>query len=203
MVNDEVTSPPCHPAPPFPLSWRGKQPPCHKAELPTTRPASPWYGESKSERTTKANVQARDSLGGAEAPAHCLTVHSQSHQAGGPAGQLWGMEQSPTTSGCEDMQLLSDPLQVCHMEGKRFPLHMNPSWLSPGGRKEPPYCVFPIFGSDGNSKQGPGYLSEWPVKMTPSTSPTHMLFTPMLGPPEQFRRSQPRPTSGLLLSTPR
>lgn len=96
---------------------------------------------------------------------------------GGPAGQFWGMEQSPTTSGCEDMQLLSDPLQVCHMESKCFPLHMNPSWLSPGGRKEPPYCVFPIFGPDGNSKQGPGYLSEWRVKMTPPTSPTHAGHT--------------------------
>lgn len=95
-----------------------------------------------------------------------------------PSGQFWGMEQSPTTSGPEDMQLVSDPLQVCHMESKRFPLHTNPSWLSPGGREEPPYCVFPIFGSDGNSKQGPGSPSEWPVKkMTPPTSPTHARHT--------------------------
>lgn len=40
---------------------------------------------------------------------------------GGPAGQFWGMEQSPTTSGPEDMQLVSDPLQVCHMESNAFP----------------------------------------------------------------------------------
>lgn len=38
----------------------------------------------------------------------------------GPAGQFWGMEQSPTTSGPEDMQV-SDPLQVCHMESNAFP----------------------------------------------------------------------------------
>lgn len=135
----------------------------HKAELTTTRTSSPCKVRARASVSPSECPGVRQCGGalgaGPETPAHHLTVDGQSHRAGDSDWSVLGNWNSHPES------LVLRTHSWCPTS-KSLPLAREP-WLrggvrrlSPRARREPPYCVFAILGSDGKSKQGPEYPSD-------------------------------------------